>query len=167
MNIENLKNAFEELEEKMVLPNESRQGKNINLYDSIIPVWSSNSYKTNAPIRSKMVAYCYWPTEVEYGFGSSTVLNSSSIINVYSSKAIFRGFEVDNSRSCSDIYFSHNCESVNEAMFAFNIKGRRNIIGNSEYSREVYTKIKESLKEQIYNDFFKNKLKWDIYNIVK
>ena len=167
MEISSFENSYRKLKSTMVLPDESRQGRNTNLYESIIPVWSSDAYRTIAPIRSRVVAYCYWPTEVEYGFGCSTVLNSNSIINAYSSKEITRAFEVDNCRSCSDIYFAHNCEGINNGMFVFNLKGKRNIIGNSEYERETYLRVKESLLEQIHEGFSRNKLKYDIYNIIK
>ena len=74
---------------------------------------------------------------------------------------------MDNSRSCSDVYYCHNCEDVTEGMFSFNIKGRRHVIGNAEVPLETYKRVKKSLLEQISEEFERNKLKYDIYTIIK
>jgi len=162
-----LSGIFNMCEEKMFICNESRQGENGNLFETIIPVWAHNAYRSVAPIRSKYIAYSYWPTSVEHGYGVSTVLGGTYIINVYTSKQIKRGFEVDNSRSSSDIYYCHNCEDVQEGMFSFNVKGKRNVIGNAELDSNTYHRIKKSLLEQIAEEFANNKLKYDIYTIVE
>jgi len=163
----NLDDAYAISREKMVLTNESRQGENRNIFESIVIVWSHHSYKVVGPIRSRYVGYSYWPINVEHGYGLSMVHGGSYILNTYMSKNIRRAFEVDNSRSSSDIYYCHNCEDVREGLFSFNIKGKHNVIGNAELDQITYSRIKKSLVEQMAGEFANNKLKYDIYNIVK
>ena len=70
------------------------------------------------------------------------------------------------SRDCTDLYFGHNCENVQDGMFCFNVKNLKRAIGNAEYSPDEYKKVKSSLLEQISSELeAKKTLKWDIYNI--
>ena len=73
---------------------------------------------------------------------------------------------MDCSNKCSDSYFLHNCENVNDAMFCFNVKNLRNAIGNSQLPPDKFQKTKSSLVEQMFSELEKKKsLKWNIYNI--
>ena len=77
-----------------------------------------------------------------------------------------RCFEVDSCSNCADTLFAHNCEGLNEAMFCFNVKGKRCAIGNAALPPEQYKRIKNSLVEQMADEIIKNKrLRYDIFNI--
>jgi len=158
---------FDEMRDKMIISNGLNAGNCKYLLDVIVAMDSFYAYKSIATIRSRYVGYTYWPTNVEYGFGLYSVRGGSHIVNVYVSKDIKRGFEVDNSRSCSDVYYCHNCEDVHEGMFSFNIKGKRNTVGNAELSQDKYRRIKRALIEQIHSDITQDSLKYDIYSLVK
>jgi hypothetical protein len=79
-----------------------------------------------------------------------------------------RCFEVNDSNSCTDCYFCHNCEDLKNCMFCFNTKAKRYAIGNVEVGREAYMKIRKLLQEQVADELEKTKsLRHDIYNIGK
>ncbi|MCK4319875.1 hypothetical protein KAW38_04875 [Candidatus Micrarchaeota archaeon] len=140
--------------------------QNSNIPECVMVGYSSNSYRCGAPLRAKNCGYSFWPVRSENMFGVDTVHDSLFCINVYNSSKLSRCFEVDSSRDCSDIYFSHNCEAVQDGMFCFNVKNLKHAIGNSKLSPDEYRKIKSSLLEQISSELEKNKtLKYDIYNI--
>ncbi|MFH0817693.1 MAG: hypothetical protein V1909_03600, partial [Candidatus Micrarchaeota archaeon] len=84
----------------------------------------------------------------------------------YNSVKLTRCFEMDSCRSCSDSYFSHNCEGLSNCMFCFNAKSLRYAIGNVEVGREQYMKIKKRVLDEIVKKLEKDKnLDLDIYNI--
>ncbi len=145
---------------------EFNTGNNINIGESNIIGWAQNCYRGSAYFYSRNCAYCFWPRESEYIFGSNNIFNSSFAINAYSSNNIQRAFEVDNVQNSSDVYFCHNVENIVEGMFNFNVKNMSYAIGNAKYEKDKYLKIKESLLEQIANELeAKKDLKWSIYNI--
>jgi hypothetical protein len=120
-----------------------------------------------APIFSQYLAYSYWGRHSTYLFGCNVVFDSSFCIRTNFSLDIKRGFEVDNCSHCSDIYFSHNCEGVQDSMFCFNAKSKTHAIGNAKLETSQYAKIKEKLLQEIGETLEKNKdYKWDIFDII-
>ena len=74
--------------------------------------------------------------------------------------------EVDSCESCSDLYYSHNCENVHDSMFCFNSKNIRNAIGNVALTTPDYMRIKKMIVQQLADELeTKKDLKWDIYNV--
>ncbi|HID73394.1 TPA: hypothetical protein EYP38_05635 [Candidatus Micrarchaeota archaeon] len=112
---------------------------------------------------SKYVAYCFWPRESEYVFGSVLLFSSSFCINCYHSTNLARCFELDN---CSDCYFCHNCENLSDCMFCFNTKAKKYAIGNVEVGKEEYERIKKLILGDLLNQLeTKKKLGRNIYNL--
>ena len=137
-----------------------------NVFPPLCAINALDCYNVVIPINVKHSAYSTWPRDSDYAFGSSEAFRSKFVINTYFSSKITRGFEVDNSFSSSDVYFVHNVEDVAEGMFCFNTKSKRHALGNAEYPRSKYLKLKSDLLGQITEELEKNKkLKWNIYNI--
>lgn len=87
-------------------------------------------------------------------------------MKAYYSKKLSRCFEVDTCESCSDLYYSHNCENVQDSFFCFNTKNRRHAICNAELEKEKYREIKSSLLSQLSGELEKRKtLKWGVYSL--
>jgi len=115
---------------------------------------------------SKYLAYCFWPRESEYVFGSVLLFSSDFCINCYYSTNLTRCFELDNCDHCSDSYFCHNCENLKDCMFCFNTKSKRYAIGNVEVGKEEYERIKKLILGDILNQLGqKKKLSKSIYNL--
>ena len=141
-------------------------GKNSNMIDCVIITNAQDCYKGTANIYSKKCAYSFWPRESEEVFGSSTVLESAFCINCYHSKKLNRAFECDSCESCSDVYFSHNCENVHNSLFCFNSKNLNHAIGNSSLPADKYKSLKTDLLGQVVYELERTKnLKLDIYNL--
>ena len=127
---------------------------------------SQDCYDGSAFINSKKCAHCFWPSKEEAVFGSCAEFNSSFCMKCYYSKNMARSFECDGCESCSDLYYSHNCENVKESMFCFNAKNLSYAIGNAALAPDNYRKIKSSIVAQLAGELEKKKdLKWDIFNI--
>ena len=144
------------------------EGKLSNNIDSIMNVDVTNAFRSVLNLQSKNCAYNYYMLECESVFGCNSARKSAFLVRCYNSARLNRCFEVDSSRDCSDAYFCQNCENVQSAMFSFNLKNKRNVVGNAEYSKEDYAKIKGSLCAQIASELERARsLRHSIFTIGK
>lgn len=143
------------------------EGKNTNIIDCAICFDSANCYRSTATVYAKYCGYCFWPRDSQYLFGADSPFDSSFCINIYSCTSQTRCFEIDCCGYCTDTYFSHNCENVNDSMFCFNTKNRRHCIGNAPLPPTEYNRIKSSLLSQIHGELSSGRdFRYDIYNIL-
>jgi hypothetical protein len=137
-----------------------------NIADAAVAINCQDCYNGSAFVNAKKCAYCYWPRESEHIFGSSVTWMSAFCMKCYYSKRLTRAFECDACDSCSDIYFSHNCENVRDSMFCFNVKNLNYAIGNAALAPDKYKQVKAKLLEQVAGELEKKKdLKWDIFKL--
>lgn len=140
--------------------------ENKNIIDTPVYAWCVNSYRSALTGIGKNYIFSSWTRRCNYTIGCTIPYLSDFVINTYYSSRITRGFEVDGSRDCMDLYFSHNCEALQDGMFCFNVKNLKRAIGNAQYPPDEYRKFKGAILEQVGDELEKKKsLKWDIYNI--
>ncbi len=114
----------------------------------------------------KNIGFSNYTLFCENMFGSYAVTHSQFSIHVYRSVSLARCFEVDSSSNCRDLFFSHNCENVNDSMFCFNAKNLRHAIGNVQLPVDKYKEMKAKILREISKELISNKsLKHDIFNI--
>lgn len=148
------------------LTSEYSWGKNHNLVKSPFVYNATDVYKSFDTLYSQFVGLNSSSVRSKYVFGCRRIYDSQFCINCYDSHFLNRCFEVDTSVKCSDTYFAHNCEGLQEAMFCFNAKGKRHAIGNSELTPEQYRELRDKLVEEMAEEIIKNKsLKHDIFNV--
>jgi hypothetical protein len=138
-----------------------------NLIKTSIGIDAINIYATSVAIKAENSAVngTIGP-HAKYIFGNHRTTDSQFCIHTYYSSNLTRCFEMDSSSNCSDTYFAHNCEGLSEAMFCWNVKGKRYAIGNAQLPPDQYRKIKNMLIEQMANEILKKKeLRYDIFNI--
>ena len=161
-----LKNAHEKIGPLAYFPVEFREGKNPCITGCFMSLHTSYCYRTSAMVYSKLCACGMWPRSSEHCFGFDTLWDCSFCINCYHSVKLSRCFECDSCHGCTGCYFCHNAENCRDCMFCFNAKNLKNAIGNVEYPREEYLRIKNRLLSEISGELEKKKsLKWSIYNI--
>jgi hypothetical protein len=161
-----LENVHENIGKIVFMGVDMRSGMMDNLIECSFLADSNNCYNASMMIRSRYCAFGMWPKDSHDCFGFDSVLDSGFCIKCYHSDNLERCFEVDSCRSCSDLLFSHNCESTQDSMFCFNVKNLRHGIGNAVYDPQKYKKVKDSILEQVMNELEEKKeLKWSIFNI--
>jgi len=112
---------------------------------------SANCRKCEINIKAKNCSNCFWPRNSEALFGCyATGMSSSYCLKCYYSKNLTRCFELDASRNCSDCYFCHNVENCHDCLLCFNAKNLRNAIGNHEYAKEEFEKMKKMILGEIF-----------------
>ena len=136
---------------------EIRVGNNTNLVDCTAAWSSSDSYMTTPVIYSRHCGYSFWPRESEFVFGTSTVFQSKFCMKSYYSERISRCFEVDSSYDCSDSYYLHNCENVQNGIMCFNAKNLSYAVGNTVVGKEKFAKVKGILLEWINGELERNR----------
>lgn len=114
----------------------------------------------------KNIGFSNYTLFSENMFGSYAVTHSNFCIHTYRSVSLFRCFEVDCSSNCRDLFFSHNCENVNDSMFCFNGKNLRYAIGNVQFPPDKYKEIKAKILAEIGKELKETKtLRYGIFNI--
>ncbi|MFH1520813.1 MAG: hypothetical protein ABID61_04155 [Candidatus Micrarchaeota archaeon] len=161
-----LANASEKLKDIKFVTSDVMLGQNQDLKKTSTYMNAQHCFDGVWYINSKCDAYCFWPRESEYCFGSHFIFASNFSIKCYNSVKLARCFELSDCSTCTDCYFCHNCENLNNCMFCFNVKSLRYAIGNIEVGRETYLKIKEKIIGEIANKIeTEKKLEMNIYNI--
>ena len=142
------------------------EGTNLDLLNCTLCIDSSKCIDSVFVVYATYAAYTAWPRTCEYIFGGDNLLDCKFCIRCYFSVKLSRCFECDACRSCSDCYFCHNVENCTECMFCFNVKAKRYAVGNVEYQKEEYLKIKKLVLAEIGGKLEKDKkLDLSIYNI--
>ncbi|MEM2137805.1 MAG: hypothetical protein QW568_01840 [Candidatus Anstonellaceae archaeon] len=141
-------------------------GENLNYIDSPLVYHGTNIYKTYDVTHGENTGVCFLALNSKYVYGSYRILESQFSLKCYNSLYLNRCFELDSCSKCSDSYFCHNSEALQDCMFCFNMKGRRHFIGNTDVGKEKYAQVKGTVLAQIGEELEKKKsLKWNIFNI--
>jgi len=161
-----MENAHEIIGKIAYISTDYHDGTNVNIIECPTYGYSSHVLRTFPVVYSKYTAYTFWVRSSEYIYGGAMVFDSNFCLSCTNSNRLQRCLEVDASRDCSDLYFSHNCENVRDSMFCFNAKNLQNAIGNAQLGKEKYASLKEKLILEIRGELEKGKgLKWDIFGI--
>jgi len=92
---------------------------------------------------STLMSYC------ENAFGVTGSGNSSFLIRGGGNMFLSRCLEASKCDNCSDLYYCHGLSNCADCMFSFNMKSRRNCIGNLELPRAKYSEMKEKLLSEM------------------
>jgi len=142
------------------------EGTNLNIIKSPAVIDVSNAYRAERVGLTENVGLSHIVAESKFIFGCLSCIKSQFSIKCYNSLMLNRCFEIDTCHNCSDSLFCHNCDGLQDAMFCFNVKGKRHAIGNTELPPDQYRKIKDMLVEQMADEIVsKKELKYDIFNI--
>ena len=161
-----LDNASAKLQPILAYSPEVVMGQNVSVEECAHYIDSSFCYRVISFAHCKFCAYSFWPRESEYLFGVDTVFTSKACIHCYNSVNLTRCFEVSHSSSSSDCFFCHNVENCEDCMFCFNTKAKRYAIGNVEYQKEEYLRIKKMVLTEISAKLEKDrKLELSIFNV--
>lgn len=143
------------------------EGKNINVEDTFSYLDCQNICQGFDPFTSKNSACFFSIMDCDALFGAYRVIGASFSIHIYNSYYVQRCFEMDSAIKCTDCYFCHNVENLDNCMFCFNTKAKRYAIGNVEVGKEKYLQIKAQLLERIVPSLEKNgRLGFDICDVL-
>ncbi|MFH1286121.1 MAG: hypothetical protein ABIH99_06085, partial [Candidatus Micrarchaeota archaeon] len=94
---------------------------------------------------SEYVAYSSLLKWGKWAFGYSFGGELNCVVKGFNAGRVQRGFEFTQLDKCADIYYGAALEGCNDCMYCFNIKGKRNCIGNLELPKEKYLELKKKI----------------------
>lgn len=161
-----LSNATSLLSPIAYFPPERRLGTSKNLVACQWGSQSSDCYRTVVCAYDKFCGYNAWPRSSERIFGSGIVFHSEFCFKCFDGVQLKRCFEVDSGRSCSDTWFSHNVEGMQNAIFCFNTKSKRYAVGNAEVGKEAFGRVKSIVRNYVLSELSKKKeCRLGIFNV--
>ncbi len=152
--IKDIDSILRALGEKAVYTGNIWLGNSSGVEDSTTIIDSHYVYKSEWVTSSKYVAYS---THVigDWVFGGHCVSSNFHIrSNSYMAQRCVEVSRVDWS---SDCYYSHGLSACDECMFCFNLKSKRQHIGNLALSKEKYAALKRKLLAEMREKLMKDK----------
>jgi hypothetical protein len=148
--LKDLDSAVEELGEKAYYIGNVVLGNSLHVETANRCINSSFIYRTQDVYDCKYVAYSSMLRFAEYIFGGSGVGEGSKFnIKTFETYKNVRCMETVRNYVASDCYFTGNLDACTNCMFTFNQKHKSNMIGNLEFSRDEYQRLKGKLIEDI------------------
>lgn len=161
-----LSNAVEIMDGIAYFPPERRLGTYKNLVACQWGAASSDCYRTVVASHDKCCGYSAWPRNSEHIFGSGLVFNSEFCFKCNDCVNLKRCFEMDSARECSDSWFCHNVEGMQNSLFCFNTKSKRYAVGNAGVGKEQFEKVKRMVQDYVLSELQKKKsVPISIYNV--
>ena len=125
-----------------VLGNSQEVQLSDNVFDSMGVLHSSMVTK------GRYIAHSYMMRESEFAFGSTDSGNCSNIIRCFNNYELKRCFECCYTLT-ADSYFCFNVIDCADCMFTFNVRSKRNMIGNIQLEKARYLELKKKLVDEM------------------
>ena len=106
-------------------------------------------YKSERSAHCKHMAYGTQATASECMFGSNGFGSTSFCIRIWGLMYSSRCLEASRCERATDCYYSHGLANCSDCMFCFNLKNRRNCIGNLQLTPEKYASLKAKLVSEM------------------
>ncbi|MFH1785303.1 MAG: hypothetical protein ABH842_02655 [Candidatus Micrarchaeota archaeon] len=106
-------------------------------------------YNSNFIYDSEYMAYCSYCRGSKYLFGVVSDAFTTSTVRAFETHKQSRCLEAWKCYDSSDCYFSSCVQGSQDVLFSFNLKNKRNVIGNIQLTKEKYLSLKEKLIEDL------------------
>ena len=106
---------------------------------------------------SEYIAYNHISRSAKYTFGCSSTGNAHFLVGCRNSTGSTRCLDSWSAMFCSDTYFCFDCDSVQDAMFSFGLKNKKNAIGNILLPRDRFAELKKKLVAELAANLKSNK----------
>ncbi|MCX6778421.1 MAG: hypothetical protein NT157_06080 [Candidatus Micrarchaeota archaeon] len=163
--IKDIDSLFQAVRERAVYSGNKLFGTNFevkNVDNSANCAHVSNSHGV---YNTKYGAYISCMRESEYVFGASLYPDSKFSIRLCDGVGANRCFETYYGTNLSDTYYVFNCIGCHDCMFSFNLRSKRNVIGNLELPRDRYSTLKQKLVSEIADELARKKRIFSIAEI--
>ncbi|MDO8553821.1 MAG: hypothetical protein Q7S22_03370 [Candidatus Micrarchaeota archaeon] len=115
----------------------------------------------------KYMAFCTVGRENSYCFGSHALGGSEFIIRCCQTTWAKRSFESWLATNTVDSYYCYGLDGCSNCLFSFNLKNKRNTIGNLELNKDKFESIKKKLLAEIADELRTKKSAPSLLDIVR
>jgi hypothetical protein len=140
-------------------------GRNTDVTEVDNCVDSSSILHSHNVINVKYGAYLSYMREAEHVFGACGFPKAMFSMRVCEGVGASRCFESYYATNLSETYYAFNCISCSNCIFAFNLRSKRNVIGNLQLSKEEYARLKQKLVSEMGDELRRRKRLFSIADI--
>jgi hypothetical protein len=155
--IKDIDSLFEAASERTYYCGNKLFGRNMNIIDVDNCVDCTDIFHGHSLYQVKCGAYVSTLRESEYVFGVFGYPDSHFGIRVGDGVGSNRCFETYFGTNLADMYYAMNCVGCSDCIFAFNLRSKRNVIGNLELPKDEYQRLKKKLVSEMADELSRKK----------
>jgi hypothetical protein len=155
--IKDIDSIRDALKERFIYSGNKTLGNSSNIEHSDAIVDSNCILNSSTIVHSEYVAYSYLMRDNKYTFGSTSSGASSHIVRCFYNGYLNRCFECSACTSSSDCYFDYNLGDCTDCLFSFNLRAKRQVVGNVQLARDEYAALKSKLVGEMAAELAKKK----------
>jgi hypothetical protein len=155
--IKDIDSLFEAASERAVYCGNKQFGRNTDVEDVDNCVDCACVFHGHSLYQVKYAAYSSTLRESEYVFGVCGFPNTHFGMRVCDGVGSNRCFETYYGTNLSDMYYAFNCVGCSDCIFAFNLRSKRNVVGNLELPKDEYARLKKKLVSEMAEELSKKK----------
>ena len=163
--IKDIDSLFAAASERAVFCGNKLFGRNTDVRDVDNCVDSSSIFCGHNIYNSKYGAYVSHMREAEHVFGVSAFPRAVHCIRMCEGVGANRCFETYYGTNIADMYYSFNCIGCSDCIFAFNLRSKRNVIGNLELPKDEYLRLKKKLVSEMADELKRKKRIFSVADI--
>ncbi|MBI5227760.1 hypothetical protein HY988_04190 [Candidatus Micrarchaeota archaeon] len=165
--IKDIDSLFDAVSEKVVYCGNKLFGKNNEVQEVDNCVDCSNILHGHTLFNVKYGAYVSCTRETEHVFGVSGFPKASFSMRMCIGIGANRCFESHYCSNISEMYYAFNCIGCSNCIFAFNLRSKRNVIGNLELPKDKFLSLKTKLVAEMADELKRKKRIFSITDIVR
>ncbi len=163
--IKDIDSLFSAVEERIAYCGNKLFGKNYEVSEVDNCVDCDNILHAHNVREVKYGAYLSYLRESEYVFGVWGFPGSRTGMRLSEGVGSTRCFESHYSSDISDMYYAFNCIGCQNGIFAFNLRSKRNVIGNLELPKDDFLELKKKLLSEMAEELREKKRIFSIADI--
>jgi len=163
--IKDIDSLFAAASERAVFCGNKLFGRNTGVSDVDNCVDSSSIFHGHTLYNVKYGAYVSTLRESEYVFGVCGFPKTQFGMRMCDGVGANRCFETYYGTSLADMYYSFNCVGCSNCIFAFNLRSKRNVIGNLELPKDEFLRLKKKLVSEMADELRRKKRLFSVADI--
>ena len=163
--IKDIDSLFEAVSERAVYCGNKQFGRNYEVAEVDNCVDSSAVFRAHNIFNVKYCAYSSYMRESEHVFGATGFPGSAFSMRIMEGVGANRCFETFYGKDLSQMYYSFNCIGCQDCIFAFNLRSKRNIIGNLQLAKDEYARVSQKLFSEMAEELLRKKRLFSIADI--
>jgi len=163
--IKDIDSLFAAASERAVYCGNKLFGRNTNVSEVDNCVDCFNVVHAHNVYNVKYGAYISTLRESEYVFGMGGFPQSKMAIRTWEGVGANRCFETYYGTNLSDMYYAMNCVGCSNCIFAFNLRSKRNVIGNLQLPKDEFLRLKKKLVAEMAGGLRRDKRLFSLADI--
>lgn len=163
--IKDIDSLFAAASERAVFCGNKLFGRNTDVADVDNCADSSSIFHGHSLYNVKCGAYVSTLREAEYVFGVCGFPQTQFGMRMCDGVGANRCFEAYYGTNLADMYYAFNCVGCSNCIFAFNLRSKRNVIGNLELPKDEFLRLRKKLVSEMAGELRSKKRLFSVADI--